>query len=106
MIDDFEPFTLPKKPQGESDIERAVCEYAKSTGVLHYKFSSPGHKSVPDRIFLYREIILFIEFKAPNKHATAAQLREHERIRGQGFQVEVVDNIEDGKRFINWMLFE
>ena len=35
----------------EKDIEKAVCDYAKSKGVLTYKFSSPNHVGVPDRIF-------------------------------------------------------
>ena len=101
MTNEFEPFTLPKKPLCEAQIERAVCEYAKSKGILVYKFSSPAHVSVPDRMFLRDGEVIFIEFKAPGNKATATQLREHDRLRNQEFEVHVIDDIENGKELID-----
>ena len=36
----------------ESAIEKAICRYAKSVGILQFKFTSPNRSGVPDRIFL------------------------------------------------------
>ncbi len=85
----------------EKDIEKAVCDYAKSKGVIAYKFTSPNRKSVPDRLFCgYHGHHWFIEFKAPGKKPTPKQWREIERLRKLGHIVYVVDNIEWGKRCV------
>ena len=36
----------------EKQIESKVCDYAKSKGVLAYKFTSPARAAVPDRLFI------------------------------------------------------
>ena len=36
----------------EKQIERSVCDYAKSIGFLVYKFTSPERAAVPDRMFI------------------------------------------------------
>lgn len=100
----------------EKEIEGSVCKIAKSKGMIPYKFTSPAHASVPDRIFLapipkeHREIvgkyIKFIEFKRANMKPTPAQLREHHMIQSLGFEVEVVDNIDSGISVIQEMTHE
>ena len=50
----------------EKDIEKKVCDEAKKLGWLTYKFSSPAHRGVPDRIFIKDGEVVFIEFKGPN----------------------------------------
>lgn len=87
----------------EKEIERAVCLYARAKhGVLTYKFTSPAHRSVPDRLLLFPNgAVLFIEFKATGKQPTGAQVREFERIRAVGQQVVVIDDIELGKIFVD-----
>ena len=82
----------------EKQIEKAVCDYAKSKGILCYKFVSPGHAGVPDRMFvLPGGIVFFIEFKRLGGVPTPLQMREIERLRSQGVSVFVVDNVIDGK---------
>ena len=80
----------------ESKIEQKVCEYAKAKGFLVYKFSSPGNRGVPDRIFMKNGRMFFIEFKATGKTTTALQDKVIDGISRQGFPVFIVDNIEDG----------
>lgn len=67
--------------------------------VLHgtaYKFTSPQRRSVPDRLCLLPDsVIFFVECKATGKKPTPAQLSEHKRIRSLGFYVYVVDSYED-----------
>jgi hypothetical protein len=90
----------------EKEIEKAVSAYAKKQGILNYKFVSPGHRSVPDRIFITSEsVIFFVEFKRdPSCVATPKQLREHERLRAKGCKVYVIDNVTDGFKLIDLYL--
>jgi len=89
----------------EKQIEKAVCDYAKERGCLVYKFSSPGHAAVPDRMFILPGGRMFmIEFKAPGKKLTAPQTRENNRLTDQGVNTYLIDDIEIGKCVIDHML--
>lgn len=89
----------------ERDIERAVCKYAESRGMLQYKFTSPARAAVPDRLFVMPGgRVFFIEFKAPGKKATPPQFREHMRLTLQGSQVFVVDGVTTGREVVDMML--
>ena len=103
-MDDNIPFApVVRKPKRvlEKTAERRVIERAKAAGSVAYKFASPGRPAVPDRLILspvppeHREIVAryvrFTEVKRPGGKPTPAQLREHEFLRGLGFQVDVVD---------------
>ena len=86
----------------EKKIEGDVCLYAKTKGILHYKFTSPGKRSVPDRLFILKGgASFFIEFKRMGKDPTAAQRTEITKLQQQGATVYVIDNIEDGKRAVD-----
>ena len=85
----------------EKDIERKVCEYARSKGCLAYKFTSPSRMGVPDRLFIYKGRVWFIEFKAPGKKPTPPQLREHSILATHYIDVFVVDDVEEGKFHID-----
>ena len=85
----------------ESAIEAKTVAHAKRKGMLSYKFSSPGNRGVPDRIFLYRGIAFFIEFKAPGKKPSKLQRFEMDRIESAGFGAHVVDSAEVGKHAID-----
>lgn len=85
----------------EKDIEQNVCGYAKSRGILCYKFTSPANRSVCDRIFMYNGFVFFIEFKAPGKNPTASQSKHHQLLAKNGITVYVVDSVTLGKEIIN-----
>lgn len=88
----------------EKQIEAKVCEYAKSKGLLAYKFTSPARAAVPDRLFVAPDgRVFFCEFKAEGKKPTAAQEREHKKLRDMNVSVFVIDNIQDGKTMIDVM---
>ena len=79
----------------EKDIETALVKRIKDLGGLPYKFTSPGHRAVPDRLCLLPGgRTLFIELKRPGGRPTALQAHEHERLRGLGFEVLVIDSKE------------
>ena len=96
---------VEKRKLLEKDIENAVCKYARDRYKMKAeKFTSPGQRAVPDRLFSAPNgFAFFIEFKAPGKKPTEKQLRDHEERRRMGFKVFVVDDIDRGKRIIDNM---
>lgn len=85
----------------EKEIEKRVCDYAKSLGMLCYKFTSPARRSVPDRMLITKAgVVFFIEFKRKGQKPTASQEVEIAKIRAQGVKCFVVDNVGDGKRIV------
>jgi len=87
----------------ESKIESKVCEHAAKLGWKNRKFNSKT--SDPDRMFwrkrelklgfVYPEV-LFIEFKQLREKPEPGQVRRHAELRGDGFSVYVIDNVEEG----------
>ena len=55
----------------------------------------------PDRMLIKNGVIIFIEFKAPNKKPRPLQKEVIEGLRRAGMIVGVVDDVEQGKRFID-----
>lgn len=89
----------------EKDIEKKVCDYAKSLGVLCYKFTSPARRSVPDRLFITPSgVVFFIEFKRKGQKLTPAQEVEISKLWKQKVEVFVVDSVEEGKKLIDVMV--
>ena len=89
----------------ERDIESAVVKYAKTLGIISYKFTSPSRAAVPDRIFISQDgSIVFVEFKRAGLKPTVAQEREHNNLRTQGCYVTVVDSVTLGKSVIDGMI--
>lgn len=85
----------------EKDIERKVCDYAKSLGMLCYKFTSPSRRSVPDRMFITKAgVVFFIEFKRRGEKPTAAQEVEIGKIEKSNAKVFVVDDVGIGKSIV------
>ena len=77
----------------ESQIEKAVCVYAKARGWLSIKLAGPGDRGKPDRLFLAKGgRVKFIEFKAPGKKPTLLQADTLDRLWAFGFEVHVVDH--------------
>jgi|TARA_R110000822_G_scaffold118946_8_gene251813 hypothetical protein len=90
-------------PTDESSIEKIVCEYAEAHDWLVYKFSAPGQRGVPDRIFIKKGVTFFIEFKATGKNANKLQQYIHKKLKLHGVNVFVVDNVVQGKKYIRRM---
>jgi hypothetical protein len=89
----------------EKQIEAKVCDYAKSKGLLVYKFTSPARAAVPDRMLITPNgHVFFCEFKAAGKKPTEAQAREHQRLQQHKISVFVIDNIDDGKTMVDMMV--
>ena len=62
---------------------------------------SPGTAGVPDRIILMpKGHIAFVEVKAPGEKPRPLQLSRHRLLRRLGFQVYVLDALEDTDKII------
>jgi len=89
----------------EKEIERKVCDYAKSKKVLAYKFTSPARHAVPDRLFIGPDgTVWFCEFKRAGAKPTPAQEREHARLRQHKVNVFVIDNVLEGMAMVDAMV--
>ncbi len=85
----------------ERDIEEDVVDYAKRRRVfLILKLNVLGQVGWPDRLFIHKGQILFIEFKRPDEGLRKIQAYRANKIREHGFRVEVVDDRSDGYRII------
>ena len=84
----------------ESLIEKKVCDMAKGLGVLPIKIVAPNFSGLPDRLFLYKGRVLFVEFKAEGKKPRKLQLAVMRRLRSHGFIVTVCDNVASGYELV------
>ena len=79
----------------ERDVENYLVRRIKALGGMAEKFTSPGRRSVPDRLVsLPGGRIVFVELKAPGKKPTENQKKDHDRRRDMGFTVLVLDSKE------------
>jgi hypothetical protein len=86
----------------EKDIERKVVAYAKSKGVLCYKFASPGNRGVPDRILIGPNgNVCFLELKRPGQKPTALQFHVIDTLRKQGANAGWVNDLSVAKSVID-----
>lgn len=73
----------------EKDIEAYLVRKVKERGGVAYKFTSPAHRGVADRVVCLPGATWFVEVKAPGGRLTALQTlfgREMERL-GQNYTV-------------------
>ncbi|KKL87803.1 hypothetical protein LCGC14_1931130, partial [marine sediment metagenome] len=78
----------------EAQVEQRIIDRAKEHKGTAYKFTSPGRRSVPDRLIVcdctpHELRPLFIEAKRPGQVATKSQEREHKKLRDRGATVFV-----------------
>jgi hypothetical protein len=89
----------------EKDIEKAVCDYAKSKGCYVRKFTSPANRSVPDRIIVAPGgAVGFLELKRQGQKPTKAQASEIAALQMMGATAAWCDNVADGKAFVDRLL--
>jgi len=81
----------------ESKTESDAVDYAVSLGCLTLKLNVLGRKGWPDRLFVYRGSLIFIEFKRQGETPRKLQEYVHEKIRAHGFKTYVIDNLVEAK---------
>lgn len=82
----------------EATIENSICTKAREQWkLIHRKMNGMGFNSWPDRMFfLPGGKPLLIEMKRKGRNATEDQARLHDQLRDLGYDVIVVDSVEDG----------
>lgn len=90
-----------KKHMLESEIEKGVTAYAISKGWLAYKWVSPGHRGVPDRLYFKNGGIKIVEFKSAGKKPTVMQKLVHQKLEKENFKVDVIDDLCQGKKLFD-----
>lgn len=85
----------------ERTTETKVSEYAEAKGCLALKLNVMGRRGWPDRLYIYKGQVLFIEFKRLGEQPRKLQEYIHANIRKHGFDVELVDNEQQGYAAIN-----
>lgn len=89
----------------EKKIEASVCIYAKSRGVMVTKFTSPGYRGMPDRIFwVPGGKPLLVEFKRLGGSLSALQGYVKLKLESLGYEVKIIDNVQAGKSAIDTAL--
>lgn len=88
----------------ESKVEKSLVQSVTDKGGIAYKFVSPNHIGVPDRLVLLplpdllRKLLgkymYFVECKAPGQKARSTQKREHAKIEKLGYKVHLLDNLK------------
>jgi hypothetical protein len=82
----------------ESAIEADNYTYARSLRIIFRKLNFG--EGWPDRLLLYRGHVLFIEYKQLGEKPTALQEYQHDILRKQGFEVQIVDDKQKGRKLI------
>ena len=85
----------------EKKIEQKLVTAVKKHGGICPQFVSPGFDGMPDRLLLLPHgRFAFVEVKAPNQKPRPLQLSRHRLLRRLGFQVYVLDALEDIDKII------
>jgi len=80
----------------EKQIEHSLVRGIKALGGIAYKFVSPGHAGVPDRILILPGgKVIFVELKRPGGKTTALQDMEITRLKFFGCDAGVVSTPEE-----------
>lgn len=85
----------------EKLIENFLRDKVKAAGGEAYKFVSPGHIGVPDRLVVFpKGKIAFVELKATGKLPRPNQVVQIEKLRRLGVEVEIIDSRKGCLEFI------
>jgi hypothetical protein len=69
------------------------------------KLAGPNQKGQPDRMFLHKGKVIFIEFKAPGRKPTPLQEKWLRDLKAQKFIAVVCEDADDGKWLIDQIFF-
>lgn len=79
----------------ESKVETYLKQRVRDTGGFTRKLAYVGRNGAPDELCGWPGVHILVETKRPSgPGAEAHQAREHDRLRGAGFVVEVVHTLD------------
>lgn len=92
-----------KITERENKLEVYFTRRARQAGMMTFKFTSPGHAGVPDRILIADGHILFVELKAPGQNPRRLQIETVRRMRLHGAYCYCISTKEQADRLIDWL---
>lgn len=84
----------------ESQVEKGICDFAKTIGVTMQKQNGVHNRGKADQLCMRGGKAAFLEIKRPGEKPTKLQERYLRLRREDGFPATWVDNVEDG---IAWL---
>lgn len=85
----------------EAYVEQYLVKGCNKLKYLCYKFTSPGHNGVPDRIVICPAGTFFVELKAPNEEPRKLQKAIMAKMIEAGALVRVIDTREGVDAFLD-----
>lgn len=86
----------------EGYIEAETVKYAQRTGWRQRKMAFVGRRGCPDRWFFKNPgRVVIVEFKDKNGKLSFAQRKNINWFKNNGFEVHVVDSIEQGRELFD-----
>jgi hypothetical protein len=86
----------------EKTIERKLREACTARGGVCIKLLTDQYIGLPDRMCLFpNRKVVFAEIKSTGKKPRKIQQVVHDRLRGLGFDVRVIDRLEQIKNLID-----
>ena len=88
----------------ESAIEKKIGEYAESKGCTYDKLVCPNKRNKQDRFLINQYGVTgYLEVKKPGGEIRSGQVREWRKLRQRGAHTGIVDNVADGKKFVDYL---
>lgn len=94
------------KKESEKQVEAYLVDRVKMQGGIAYKFISPGHAGVPDRLVVMPGMApVFVELKTLYGGLSPLQKKEVQRLEMLGQSVEVAHSCEEVDEIL-WKVFQ
>tara|TARA_R110002074_G_scaffold283078_1_gene454703 strand:+ start:672 stop:971 length:300 start_codon:yes stop_codon:yes gene_type:complete len=80
----------------ERVLQARCLKYARKQGVWARNITTPAYAGMPDCMFLYKGMTMFVEFKSPKGTGKLSAMQWHniEELQVQGFPVFVVNDFD------------
>ena len=85
----------------ESMIEKKLTKYAGERGSFSFKLNSYSTNGLPDRVYLYKGMILFIEIKNASGRLSSTQQHMRSIFRNHGINYNVIYSVQEGYSLID-----
>ena len=86
----------------ERELEEKCVLFARKNGFVSMKIEKTGHRGAPDRLFIGKNRIFFIEFKKPGGGVVSRQqLFWHNFLKSNGIEAYFCDNFDEFEDILN-----
>ena len=86
----------------ERELEEKCVRFARKNGFVSMKIEKNGHKGVPDRLFIGKNRIYFIEFKKQGGGVVSKQQAFwYNLLKSNKIEAYICDNFDEFKAILN-----